>query len=272
MPRQPNRDTLYSVGLFDLNEPLTITKPDTGDRYQSIEVDNQDEYQKRVLYDPGEYTLTQDEIGTRYVALGVRTFVDPTDPDDVQRARTIQDEIAVSQDSVGRFESSNWDRQSFEELREALTTIGKTMDDLRGAYGDVDEVNPVKQLLASALYKWGGLSESEAFYLTRIPERNDGKTPQTLTVKDAPVDGFWSLSVYNREFYFEENEYDAYSVNNVTAERDDDGSVTVHFGGDPDQPNFLYTPEEWNYVVRLYRPHEEVLDGSYQFPEPQPVE
>jgi hypothetical protein len=61
-------------------------------------------------------------------------------------------------------------------------------------------------------------------------------------------------------------------VNNVTAERDDDGSVTVHFGGDPDQPNFIYTPGEWNYMVRLYQPREEILDGSYQFPEAEPLE
>ena len=29
-----NRDTLYSLGVFDLTEPVTITKPDTGGRYQ----------------------------------------------------------------------------------------------------------------------------------------------------------------------------------------------------------------------------------------------
>ena len=33
-----NRDTLYSIGVFDLTTPLTITKPDTGDRFQSLQV------------------------------------------------------------------------------------------------------------------------------------------------------------------------------------------------------------------------------------------
>jgi len=79
-------------------------------------------------------------------------------------------------------------------------------------------------------------------------------------------------TAYNIDWYLEENEYDAYAINNVTAERDDDGSVSVHFGGDPDQPNFLYTPERWNYTVRLYGPNEEILDGSYQFPEAEPIE
>ncbi|SEP08410.1 hypothetical protein SAMN04487948_11375 [Halogranum amylolyticum] len=61
-------------------------------------------------------------------------------------------------------------------------------------------------------------------------------------------------------------------MNNVTAEQNDDGSVTIHFGGDPDQPNFIYTPEGWNYTVWLYQPREPIIDGSYQFPEAQPVE
>ncbi|MFC7044454.1 DUF1214 domain-containing protein [Halobacteriaceae archaeon GCM10025711] len=108
--------------------------------------------------------------------------------------------------------------------------------------------------------------------LPETPAQNDGNTPYTLTVEDAPVDGFWSVSVYNREGYFEKNEYGAYSVNSVTAEPNADGSVTIHFGGDPDQPNFLYTPEGWIYYVRLYEPRKPVVNGNYQFPDAKPVE
>lgn len=74
----PNRDTFYSVGVFDLTEPTTITKPDTGDRYQSMVILDEDQYLKGSFYDPGEYTLTQDGIGTRYTWVFVRTFVDRT--------------------------------------------------------------------------------------------------------------------------------------------------------------------------------------------------
>jgi hypothetical protein len=37
-----NRDTLSSFGMFDLSSPLTITLPETGRRYQSLMVVNQD--------------------------------------------------------------------------------------------------------------------------------------------------------------------------------------------------------------------------------------
>ena len=39
-----NQDTLYSGGVLDLTEPVTITLPDLGGRYQSLHVVNQDHY------------------------------------------------------------------------------------------------------------------------------------------------------------------------------------------------------------------------------------
>ncbi|SIR87224.1 Protein of unknown function [Haladaptatus litoreus] len=264
-----NRDTLYSGGFFDLTKPVTITKPDTDNRYQSMVVINADQYLKMLEYEPGEYTLTEDDIGTRYAGVLVRTFVDPKDPNDVATAHRLQNELTVSQDSAGTFEIPNWDRQSHDELFDALTTVGKTMDNFDGAYGDVGQVNPVKFLLASVTPF--GFPASETIFLSRVPAQNDGTTPYELTVKNVPVDGFWSITVYNHNWYLEKNKYDAYSVNNVTAERNADGSVTVHFGGDPNQSNFLYTPKGWNYMVRLYQPRKAILDGSYQFPKAQPI-
>jgi len=266
-----NRDTLYSAGVFDLTEPVTVTQPDTGDRYQLLIVIDQDHYVKGSSTTAGEYTLTQDEVGTRYCLALVRTLVDLNDPDDIETVHAIQNEITASQESIGTFEIPNWDQESLEQIREALITVGETMDDSRGVWGEADEVDPVKHLLGTAI-AWGGSPETDEFVLWRTPEQNDGDTPYTLTVEDVPVDGYWSVTVYNSDWYLEENEYDAYAINNVTAERADDGSVTIHFGGDPDQPNFLYTPEGWNYTVRLYGPREEILDGSYQFPEAEPLE
>jgi hypothetical protein len=81
------------------------------------------------------------------------------------------------------------------------------------------------------------------------------------------VDGFWSVSVYNASGYFEPNDRGAYSVNNITAVRDQDGSVTIGFGGCGDgRPNCLPIMDGWNYTVRLYRPRAEILDGSWTFP------
>jgi hypothetical protein len=59
-----------------------------------------------------------------------------------------------------------------------------------------------------------------------------------------------------------------YSVNNLTAAGNDDGSVTVRFGGDGDPArNSLPITEGWNYLVRVYRPRPEILTGAWTFPE-----
>ncbi len=42
---------------------------------------------------------------------------------------------------------------------------------------------------------WGGNPARDATYLAVTPAKNDGKTVHRLTVKDVPVDAFWSISV-----------------------------------------------------------------------------
>ena len=115
---------------------------------------------------------------------------------------------------------------------------------------------------------WGGNPESAATYVNVTPPKNDGKTAYKLTVKDVPVDGFWSISVYNAQGYFEPNAQDAYTLNSLTAKKDDTDSITIRFGGDPGkETNVLPITPGWNYIVRLYRPRAEVLDGTWHFPD-----
>jgi len=103
------------------------------------------------------------------------------------------------------------------------------------------------------------------------PARNDGTRPHALTVKDVPVDGFWSVTVYDDKGFMRENDQHAYSFNNVTAARNADGSVTINFGGGPDATNNLPIVAGWNYIVRMYRPRAEISDGSWSFPKAAPV-
>ena len=78
-----NRDTLYSLAIVDLQGGATVTVPESGDRYVSVMVVNQDHYINRVFTEPGEYPLTVEEFDTPYVLLGARVLVDATDPADI---------------------------------------------------------------------------------------------------------------------------------------------------------------------------------------------
>ena len=86
------------------------------------------------------------------------------------------------------------------------------------------------------------------------------------------MDRFWSISLYNGKGLFQKNKYNAYSINNITGEKANDGTFTIHFGGDLKQPNYLPMMDGWNYAIRLYRPHKEILDGTWKFPAPQQVQ
>ena len=85
--------------------------------------------------------------------------------------------------------------------------------------------------LIGAASAWGGNPEKDALYLNVVPGKNDGKTVYRLDVKDVPVDGFWSISVYNAKGYFEPNPQNAYTLNNLTAKTGADGSIAIQFGG-----------------------------------------
>src|SRR5438045_8962386 len=103
-----------------------------------------------------------------------------------------------------------------------------------------------------------------------FPKNNDGKMMHILHVKDVPVDGFWSVSVYNEKGFFEKNDRGAYSINNLTAKKETDGSVTIQFGGcDGKVSNCLPITKGWNYTVRLYRPRPEIINSNWRFPEAQ---
>src|SRR5216684_2323483 len=85
IPR-PNRDTLYSFAVFDFDAgPVTITLPDAGKRFMSMQVIDEDQYTPAVYYGAGSHTLAKEGIGTRYVSVVVRTVVDPANPQDVQQ-------------------------------------------------------------------------------------------------------------------------------------------------------------------------------------------
>jgi hypothetical protein len=245
--------------------------PDAGKRFMSLMIVSEDHYVPAVTYDADPQTFTKEMIGTRYMLAVVRTLVDPADPKDVAQVHALQDAIKASQNGTGKFEIPNWDQVSQKKVRDALLVLASTKGSFKNAFGPKGQVDPVARLLGAAA-GWGGNPDKDATYVGATPANNDGTTVYKLNVKDVPVDSFWSVSVYNAAGYFEKNPYDAYSLNNITAKKQDDGGVVIQFGGcDGKIPNCLPTMNGWNYLVRLYRPRPEILNGTWKFPEAQPA-
>jgi len=266
-----NQDTLYSGIVLDLSKPVTLTLPDAGGRYMSMHVVNQDHY---MLFEtkPGTYELTEDSVGSRFALVTIRTFVDPNDPEDVKKAHAAQDAIEITGGGNGPFDAPDWDREALVMARKALSKLATLGFDSSYAFGRKGETRPIDHFIGTAA-GWGGLPRSAAMYVIESVDKNDGETPYAVTAKDVPVDAFWSITVYNAEGYLEANDLGVNSYNNVTAQSNPNGSYTIHFGGCEDgRINCIPVSAGWNYAVRMYSPGPEILDGSWVFPSPEPVQ
>lgn len=267
-----NRDTLYSFAVIDLAEPAWLSLPEAGGRYMSAMVVNEDHYINDILHAHGRHQLTSERAGSRYVMLGVRILVDPLDPDDVAAVGALQDSLTLEMGPSQEFTGPDYDRESLDKTRDALLSLASGLTSFERTFGRRDQVDPVHHLIGAAA-GWGGLPTSEASYLGVDPALPPGE--YELTFKDVPADAFWSVSVYNAAGFFEPNPKNLYSVNSVTGVPNADGSITVRLmaavGGSA-PPNCIVTPPGWNYLIRLYRPRAEFLDGTWEAPSLLPIE
>jgi len=232
-----NRDTLYSAAILDLSESATVVMPETGGRYQSLHVINQDHYSFAKIK-PGPYELTQEEVGSRYAYLIVRTFLDADDPEDVKATNAVQDAIKIEGGGSGPLDLPEWNIDQMMAARDALNTLAKLGIDNVGALGTRAETQPIKHLIFAAV-GWGGMPNKNTIGDLGSVAKNDG-SPHVLDVpKDVPVRAFWSVIVYDANGFIPENDLGLYSYNNVTAKPNADGSITIHFGGAQDQTNYI---------------------------------
>lgn len=160
----------------------------------------------------------------------------------------------------------DYDRDSMDATRGALLELARGLDTFDHTFGARADVDPVRHLIGCAA-GWGGLPTSEAVYVGVDPQVPAGD--YALVFNDVPVDAFWSVSVYNARGFFEPNAENLYTVNSVTGVGDADGSVTVRFVASAEGarlPNSIVTPSGWNYLIRLYRPRREILEGHWTPP------
>ena len=261
-----NRDTLYSLGVVDISKGATVTLPDAGKRYMSLMVINNDGYVNEVFYGGGAHDLNVDKFDTPVVGLVIRTLANPEDQADLAAAHALQDKIVIAAESDAAFEMPDYDKASYEATLNPILDLAKGLARYIDTFGAKDEVNPVHFMIGTAS-AWGGLPDKDAVYVNVQPDLPVGE--YELTVKDVPVKGFWSISLYNAKGYFQENDLKAYSLNNLTAKPNSDGSYTVRFGGCGDGvENCLPIMDGWNYAVRMYEPEQSIQDGTWTFPGP----
>jgi len=106
--------------------------------------------------------------------------------------------------------------------------------------------------------------------------RLNGANAYTVTFAKGgvpPVNGFWSLTLYNKEHLFEPNALNRFSLGTKSKamKYDADGSLTVYVQqkspGAGRETNWLPAPgEDFSLYIRAYWPRTEILNGSWQPP------
>jgi hypothetical protein len=261
---RPNFDTLYSFAVLDLNSPATVVLPET-DRYQILEVVNEEHWIPLETAKPGGYQLTKESMGSRYVLALVRTRVNMQDPEDLKKAGAVQDQIDLEQSAKGEFVSTNnYDMDEILAMRadynKRLAPEGVTSEMAFGKKGEISE----EMRNFGVGVGWGGLTKKGAVY--PIPNSVDSTDPQTLTLKDVPSDprAFWSVTVYDKQGF---SVGEKYNVNSAFAKENEKGEYVIHFGGDKSQDNYLDIYPGWNVVLRIYSPTEAYFNGSWTLPQ-----
>ncbi len=257
-----NFDTIYSWLVLDLTEDATIIMPDVNGRYQTAWVISEEHYNPFAFDKPGEYLLTKENVGADYAIIVFRTQANVEDPKDMEAAHKAQDGIAVKQKSKGTYVASNqWDMDDILAWRAKYQKIQKEKGIIpENMFGKKGERSLEEHNVGTA-FGWGGFTKEQAVYPIYYPE-NVG--PFTFTIKDVPIKAFWSITVYNKDGYAQT---DTYNINSQFAKKNKDGSVTIHFGGDPKADNYMETFEGWNFALRLYQPTEDYFNGNWKKPE-----
>jgi len=122
-------------------------------------------------------------------------------------------------------------------------------------------------------------NETKYFYqdLDATGARLNGANRYTVTfAKGAvpPVNGFWSLTLYNRNHFFEPNDLKRYSLGtkNKDLQYNPDGSLTLYVQGAPppdsQRSNWLPAPKDGDFslYMRTYWPKAEITKGAWTPP------
>ena len=209
-------------------------------------------------------------MSTRYVFCIVRTLVSGSDKK-LNAVHKLQDQISITVASPEKAQLllPSYQTKSLDKTREPLIELFET-ESKDEMFGNEADVNPISHVIGAA-GGWGGLPRNRATYESYTVENNDGETEYSIVVPaNVPVDGFWSITVYNEVGFFF-HRVECSNKNQFNTVRESDGSTIIHFSNDERRKNNINIKKGWNYTIRMYDPQPPILSRKWKFPKATPV-
>jgi hypothetical protein len=293
-----NNDTFYKIAfLVHENGPVVLgSSAPADDRFFSFQLmDDRNANYHNVMRPKGQYTLyhgemPQDvqgeaiEVPSNLSVVIVRVEVkDKNDPADVAAAEKVFRGITVegpSLDSVPELDLlSGFDEKVEEEALSRIDAAFASVSFSETIVGPGQEPGtdvPYLNHAAGTKGGWGGPdpahSAYEVLFTDAAGEVMDGsKGTYTLTTDEPQVDAFWSITAYDTERggFFHPNDDDRYHINNTSAAKNADGTVTFTFKqkcADGDL-NCLEVPAgPFDLAGRYYLPGSDIISGEWTLP------
>jgi hypothetical protein len=293
-----NNDTFYKMAFVYLEDGPVVLSAAVPDRTRFVSfqlMDDRNVNYHNVMFPNGEFILYHGEsptdlsgaaieVPSALSVVVVRVEVkDMQDAFDVAAAEDVFRSITIEGPTPSAFPEvellSGFSAAVVEEgnrrLDDAFATIAFS-ETVVGPNQEPGRDVPYLNHSAGTKGGWGGPDTAHSAY-EAINFDGNGEPMRgangiyTVTTEEPPVDAFWSVTVYDtdRGGFLHPNKDDRYHINNTTAVKNEDGTVTFVFkqSCDGDDRNCLEVPAgRFDIATRYYLPHEEIRSGEWRFP------
>jgi hypothetical protein len=293
-----NNDTFYKMAfLIHEGSPVVLSSSaPADDRFFSFQLmDDRNANYRNVIRPRGKYTLYHGEkpaevrgeaieVPSELSVVIVRVEVkDKNDPEDVAAAERVFRGITVEGPAVAHVpELDLLSGYSDEVEKEALSRIDAAFASVSftstvvgpGQEPGVDV--PFLNFAAGTKGGWGGPDPAHSAYEVIFTDLegavlNGAKGAYTVTTEEPGVEAFWSITVYDtgRGGFLHPNEDDRYHINNTTAVKNADGTVTFTFKQECEEGdlNCLEVPAgPFDLAARYYLPSDAIIGERWTLP------